>query len=208
MTRGMVIVETRIIPNFKEVLMNHVKYTGWPLMIFHGTKNEEYVRECSQHLGVDVSFVNVNNKYAEMDAASYNDLLTSKTFWAWADWDKVLIFQSDSMLLRPGIEQYLQYGYVGAPWLFQQHGGNGGLSLRDKKAMIEIINIQPYTSNMGNEDVYFSNQLNSRNMKLAPRYICESFSCESIFSLGTFGCHAIGKYLSEQECNNILTQYR
>lgn len=139
----------------------------------------------------------------------YNQLLTSSRFWnELVRYDRILIFQHDSTLLRNGIEEFLEYDYVGAPWKFQEHGGNGGLSIRNPKAMLACIQKQLWNPKLGNEDVYFSNLLKDMpEFKLAPRDVCSKFSCESIFQLGTLGYHAIEKYLTEEEVNQIKRQY-
>jgi hypothetical protein len=149
--------------------------------------------------------------YSSLDIKSikdYNTLLTSIEFWDSLPFDKILIFQHDSGLLRDGIEEFFEWDYIGAPWKFQHHGGNGGLSWRSKSAMIECIMQLPWNPRYGNEDVYFSNLLkNMPQFKLAPREVCEKFSCESIYKEGTLGYHAIDKYLTKEECAKILTQY-
>lgn len=138
----------------------------------------------------------------------YNILLTSPEFWHELPFDKVLIFQHDSGLLREGIHEFLEWDYIGAPWKFQEHGGNGGLSWRSKSAMLECIMSMTWNPSLGNEDVYFSNLLKRMpQFKLAPREVCEKFSCESIYKEGTLGYHAIDKYLTKEECTKILTQY-
>jgi len=97
---------------------------------------------------------------------------------------------------------------VGAPWPFQRHGGNGGLSLRNPIKMAEVCTTVEYkANNHGNEDVFFANHLGLIGGKLAPREICARFSTESIFRLGTFGCHAIDRYLSPEQCHQIRNQY-
>lgn len=136
--------------------------------------------------------------------ADYNKLLTSKAFWEAIPFDRVLIFQHDSGLLRKGIEEFLEWDYVGAPWPWQEHGGNGGLSLRNPKAMIAIIEAFPYNPAVhGNEDVYFSNHMEQARFKLAPRNVCSKFSVESVFALGTIGYHAADKYLTQEEWQQI-----
>jgi len=78
-------------------------------------------------------------------------------------------------LLRTGIEEFYEWDYVGAPWKFQQHGGNGGLSLRNPKAMIEVIKRKPYKPEYGNEDLYICNVLKEMpEFKLAPREVREN----------------------------------
>lgn len=139
----------------------------------------------------------------------YNNLLTSVEFWNRFEEENILIIQHDSALLKKGIEEFYEWDYVGAPWKFQQHGGNGGLSFRKKSAMIECVNRVPYINTPNNnEDIYFSNALTILNKKLAPREICEKFSCETIFKMETMGYHAIDRYLSEYECNLIKNQYK
>lgn len=139
----------------------------------------------------------------------YNKLMTSRHLWESIPFDKVLIFQQDSDLLRPGVEEFLEWDYIGAPWQFQQHGGNGGLSLRSKEMMLRIIDGKPYEGPGvdGYEDVYFSNNMERFGGKLAPREICKKFSVESIFELGTLGYHAIDKYLNHDQVKQIKTQY-
>lgn len=138
----------------------------------------------------------------------YNKIMTSREFWEAVPFDKVLIFQHDSGLLRYGIEEFFNYDYVGAPWKFQEHGGNGGLSFRSKKAMLDIIDAWPYRGMAdGYEDVYFSNKLRDYGYNLAPREVCKRFSVETIFELGTLGYHAIDKWLSKEQCDKILNQY-
>jgi hypothetical protein len=140
--------------------------------------------------------------------ADYNKLFTSPKFWRkFVDYDMVLIFQHDSALLRSGIEDFYQYDYIGAPWKFQQHGGNGGLSLRNPRIMLYICNTFTY-NNRENEDVYFSNIMHRHNVgNLAPRNECAKFAVETIYSLGTFGYHAIDKYLTKEELESVQTQY-
>jgi hypothetical protein len=138
----------------------------------------------------------------------YNTLLTSIDFWMSIPFDKVLIFQHDSGLLRNGIEEFAGWDYVGAPWIFQAHGGNGGLSWRSKKAMIESLMQLPWNPTLGNEDVYFSNVIKRLpQFRLAPRDVCEKFSVEAIYAEGTLGYHAIDRYLTTDQVHKIKTQY-
>jgi hypothetical protein len=116
-----------------------------------------------------------------------------------------LIFQHDSGLFR-SVDEFLEWDYIGAPWLFQEYGGNGGLSIRNPKAMIETIKETPYRSNLGNEDVYFSDFLVGES---APRSECKMFSVESEFILGTAGYHLGSdskRFLTDEQINKIINQ--
>lgn len=137
----------------------------------------------------------------------YNRILTKADFWNnFLEYERVLICQADSGLLREGIDEFLKWDYVGAPWKFQEHGGNGGLSLRNPKVMHEICLNHTWTLGMAYEDVWFSNIMYG-NYDLAPRCVCETFSAETIYRLGTLGYHNIGGYLSSREVQNIMNQY-
>lgn len=195
------IVETRFPQGIVNTIKAHLRYlpTDTELIIFTGMKCfNTYKIEFPQ---AKVYMLDKDN-FTEHD---YNLLLTNVWFWEHIKTEHVLIFQHDSMLLRNGIEEFYQYDYVGSPWKFQQSGGNGGLSLRNVSAMVNTLKKNIYNPFVhGNEDVYFSNHLVG---KLAPRNVCDTFACESIFKLGTFGYHAISKYLSDEQCDLIKNQY-
>lgn len=207
MKKGAVIIETREISNLYEIIVNdHLKYlpTDWALTIFLSENNKHLF--AGKEFDREVSFKFLSN--SELTISQYNQLLTSHSFWNTLPYDKILIFQSDSKILRSGIEQFMKYDYVGAAWSWQLWGGNGGLSLRSKNAMLNAISNKPYNEGAhGNEDVYFSNYLHETNGNLAPRDICEKFSVEAVFGLGSLGIHAIEKYLTPDQCKMILNQY-
>lgn len=196
-----VIIETRPLPNLNEVITGHMQFLpGWELNIFCNKDNLNYVQELFPLARTHLI------KYSFLHDLEYNLILTSKTFWNILEhYQRVLIFQHDSKILREGIDEFLEFDYVGAPWKFQHKGGNGGLSLRNPRAMLKTIEKTEHRAIHGNEDVYFSNNLQGN---LAPREVCERFSCETIFKLGTFGCHAIEKWLTPVQQEQILTQYK
>lgn len=208
---GAVIIETRCIKDLEAIVKNHLYFLppDWGVTFFHGHANKEYVINALKDIR-NVQFISL--PLSDMPTALYNKLLTTPSFWKSFSYEKVLIFQSDSVLLRHGIEEFLQYDYVGAPWRFQNHGGNGGLSLRSADAMRTICNAIRYNPSChGNEDVFFSNMIHDKysgTYNLAPREICEQFACESLFRLNTLGAHAIEKYLSSAEVKAILNQIK
>jgi len=186
-------------PNISDLIDAHLKFLpGWDLVVFHGkyNKNNFTKYQCKKY-------------YAEVNSLrDYNTLMTSTYYWdKLLSYDRVLIFQTDSMILREGIEDFLPYDYIGAPWKFQSHGGNGGLSLRNPRVMYSILTKVPYNASLGYEDVYFCNHINMVTGFLAPRSACSSFACETIFQLGTWGYHAIDNYLGHEEIKQIKNQY-
>lgn len=198
-------IETRPLKNFPVIIQEHMNHLpGWGLVIFGSDQNEDFLNSNI------TNFIHHKVKFsAGFGQFEYNLTLTNPKFWeSLLDYERVVIIQHDSMLLKNGIEDFLEFDYVGAPWKFQHHGGNGGLSIRNPKIMLAICKAEEWIQSHGNEDVFFCNRLKKFRGKLAPRDICAQFSVESIFKLGTLGYHAIDAHLSPEQCELIRNQYK
>lgn len=152
----------------------------------------------------------IRTEIDSMNERKYNELLTSTKFWSqFLDYRRILLFQHDSVMLRKGIEEFLDmpFGYYGASFWFQPCGGNGGSSLRDPKLMYEICSKYKWDGYM-NEDIYFSNTLcRDYPDRMAPKEVNERFSVESVFKLGSLFTHCPEKWLTKEECELIKNQY-
>jgi 3,5-epimerase/4-reductase len=103
-----------------EFIINSTMYflrDQFSLYIMHGTENEEFVKQLVQKN----KWKNVQLKSchsANLTAYEYNNLLMSKNFWDTfpAAAEKVLIFQTDVLIRKFGIEKFLEYDYIGAVW--------------------------------------------------------------------------------------------
>lgn len=182
-----VIIDNRHLPNMEDIIIQHELMLPYDWQVWH------IANEPINSIG------------------DYNRLLTSKRFWRNMP-EKVLIFQHDSMLLREGIEEFLEFDFVGAPIRNIPGCMNGGLSLRSSKAMMDVINKYPYQGESvhGNEDIYFVNQMTFTGWdryNLPSLEQAQKFSVETIFGLGSLGYHAIDKYLTASECEAIRGQY-
>lgn len=180
-----VIVELRATPIFPLIVHHNMRMLGkdWKLYVFHGTSNAEYVRSGLARAGVRGTGLNfVNLGVTTLNDSSYNHLLKAKSFWNLflaarpQEIKRCLVFQIDAIILRPGIEAFLQFDYTGAPW-HQENDmysglneervavtplqrsvrvGNGGLSLRSPRAMLSVIEgFGHATSDAEQEDVFF-----------------------------------------------------
>ncbi len=190
---ALILVETRDI-GF-DPIKKHLPYLdGFEVIVFCSEQNEYLFKK------YNTIYTNVNS------LSQYNQLLTSYNFWKLFDYEKVLICQHDSGLLKKGIEDFYEWDYVGAPWWFQEWGANGGLSLRTVKVMQNITKHNNWTG--VNEDVFFCHVMYYSNFyRLAPLGVCRKFAVESIFELGTLGYHGIGEHLQDGEINKIINQY-
>ena len=106
----------------------------------------------------------------------------------------MLIFQTDTILRKDTVDDFLQYDYVGAPWAqpdLRWFGclevGNGGLSLRRVDAMLEIVTRFP--SRGGNEDGYFSLMCLKHGYKVPSISEAQKFAVETIFYEDPCGLH-------------------
>ncbi len=130
--------------------------------------------------------LNVNN----LTITDYNNLLVSKEFYNEIPTEVFLIFQTDSIIcsdFKDLINNYIKYDYVGAPWKDKQVG-NGGLSLRRKSKMLEIIENCKYNNNY-NEDVYFSFSCPGININKPTFEQANTFSIETVYNDKSFGVH-------------------
>lgn len=209
MKKGAVIVETRNI-DWERVLDNHMRYLGedWGIYIFCSNHNYNKAFEAAKKYKeariVEFPLLLLD----DITADAYNALITSKMFWSCIPCDKVLIFQHDSSLLRCCVDDFLEWDYIGAPWAhINMEGGNGGLSIRTKQKMIEVINHTTYNpSAHGNEDIYFCKYLPNVGGRIAPRDIAKTFSVETVYYPTPIGIHAAEKYISKVQYANIINK--
>lgn len=208
-----VILETRKLHHIEFILRKAVNHldSNWSLIFMTSTANYKYYTELSNNIDTNIRVIDL--KLPEtISIDDYSLIFMSLNFWNLIPGSKVLIFQSDSLILKSNINKFIKYDYIGAPWpidwnICVNHCGNGGLSLRTKSKMIEIINkfnhsdtlIPDYVNKWMNcsglkiipEDVYFSINIHKIDSKLPSRKTAEQFSFEGIWlrSHNTFGCH-------------------
>lgn len=202
-----VIVEPRKHPALGFVLQNFLHHLSdqWKILIFHGIQNKEFVQDILSNLS-DPSRIlpPIELGIDNLTAEQYNRLLTSKAFYQCIPTEILLVFQTDTILLHAtGLEDFLRYDYVGAPWLCGDIG-NGGLSLRKKNKMIAICEQVPRDTL--NEDVHISYQcvipLYKPSLEEAVR-----FSVETVFYDNPIGIHAPWKYLPFEQLLQLCERY-
>jgi len=209
---GSVIVEPRKHPAFEFVVQNVLSRTpiGSPMVIVHGITNGPWIRQkLESALTADdyarLSFQSCGK--ANLTGKDYNRLLKSASFWTALPFSKILVFQTDSIILsenRDEIVRYFPYAYVGAPWRSGKVG-NGGFSLRDKAYCLEVIRHKKRDPRNVNEDVYFSSFMYNSNSqhKPTPTSVAQEFSIETTFHPNPFAVHNCWKYLSTQQWSKL-----
>jgi hypothetical protein len=145
-----IIIEPRCHPSLEFVLNNFTSNLNedWGFIIFHGNLNYEYVNDIitkipNYDVRIKLFNLNIDNLTIEM----YNNLLKNIDLYENIPTETFLIFQTDTLInpkYKHLIYEFIDYDYVGAPWSFNSQVGNGGLSLRKKSKMIDIIKKKKY----------------------------------------------------------------
>lgn len=188
-----VIVEPRIDPKMLSIIKNHLYFLNendseikWGLQVFHGIDNEEFIYDVLKEIK-NVRYVNTGVK--DFTKIEYNQYIKSNKFWSLVEGEKILTFQLDTLLLRFGVDEFLGYDFIGAPWSKPKENkfiGNGGLSLRTKNVMLEITkNHHGYEPRW--EDIFFTKFLDEYN--LPDIETAMRFSTEVLFHPNSFGVH-------------------
>ena len=188
------IVETRKHNKLPLVLANLAGILpDWTLYLMHGDENSMYVQslpvvERLQKTGQIhlITLQNVSKLFQdetyELSRGAYNCLLRTRAFWSCSRAEHVLIFQSDSILCAGSpysVDDFLEYDYIGAPWP-EGKVGNGGLSLRRRQAMLELIENKAAWSVP--EDLYFTIGINrSKRFRVAPVELAQRFSTDRVY---------------------------
>ena len=173
----------------------------WGLQIFHGNQNEDMVKNIQLSLGnVITTNMNVDN----LTNIEHSEYMESVDFWGKVKGKKALIFQTDSLLLRGGIDEFLGYDYVGSPWRKPKENqwvGNGGLSMRTVSKMIEICENNPVTEQIW-EDIYFMKHM--KGVGVADIETAMRFGMEDVFSPNPLGVHNPIRHITPEQLKKVL----
>lgn len=219
-----VLIEFRVLHNIEFILRNTIRKLGpnWSHTIVCGNLNYNFINEICKKISQNINIVKLNFDNINID--EYSTLLASVEFWHIFSGSKILIYQEDTCIFNKNIDKFLQYDYVGAPWpkeykINSTGVGNGGLSLRTKSVMIDIINtcdfftykpskrVNEYMKQQGlkltPEDVYFSDCITKYGLgKISTYEDAFLFSSESFASKDSFGGHQF--WLSDKNWKSRL----
>lgn len=217
---AIVIIEPRCHPHLEFVLRNALYFLGrdWGVNIFAGKKNHNFVNEITSDLGaVTIHSLDVEN----LTADRYNSIKKSAWFWRSLCAENILWLEPDCLIRRQGIETFMDYDYVGAPWHDKWaispscKVGNGGLSFRKRSAMLRIAeNANPDNDLILTEDVFFVANMHMCNrvfpgtFRLPDLETAKTFSVEAVFSPDPFGLHKTWRYLRPKRVRKLISTIR
>jgi len=152
---------------------------------------------------IKIIFINATS----ITASDYNKILLSKPLWMGIPFEKLLIFQTDSLICSNSdysIDEFMSFDYIGSAWERERpigliiDGGSGGFSLRDTKLSLEAIN--KFTPDIwpGGEDGFFAFHMELINGSVAKFEDCLKFSTQEFFCAKSYGCHRV-ELLSQNE---------
>jgi hypothetical protein len=206
-----VFIEFRILPNIEFIIRNAIYKLGsnWSFTIVCGNDNISFIKNIVKEIERNIRIIclSCNN----LSHAQYSNLLITKDFWEMFYGDKILIYQEDSLIFHSNILPFLNYDFIGAPFLKNSNDtpncvGNGGLSLRTKYKMLEVIDkcdlkdIKLNSSTLSYmklknlteppEDVFFSKNMQELNIGDVSNWdTAFKFSSEQVFNSNSFGGH-------------------
>jgi hypothetical protein len=206
-----------VLNNFLENLNN-----DWNIIIYHGNKNIIYLQDI-----IDTKLEKYKNRITcinlnidNLTINDYNNLMTNKNFIKSIPTEIFLIFQTDTMICEQHkdlIYNFLQYDYVGGPWkknhsygniILDYQVGNGGLSLRRKSKMLEILDKCYYNKNgKYNEDIYFSFGCNDIIINKPLYKEALNFSIEEVYNDKSFGVHKSWNHFNNDLINKQCKNY-
>ena len=195
---AMVIVETRCGYWLPLVIRNALdKLPGWNLYVVGPRRVIDFVVE-----KVGGTFIPLILDVETMNIPMYNNLLMDVNFWKKIREKHILIFQMDCILLRAPTDAMLSWDYIGAvcgQLTEKRFIMNGGLSLRNRNAMITACGLFSDYERTLPEDVAFTLCMRRYGLFTLPSMVdCNNFAYESLGNGETvIGIHGTDKYYTK-----------
>lgn len=224
-----VIIEDRPLAKLAPLLLHFSSVLGptWPVILFTTVGNGVNSTSAPLRRAIDEGRISV--QYLPPDVRFTNQAQIAEFMtlpWLWqnlAPAEHVLTFQADSILCANSplrVDDFLQYDFVGAPidpTLGKGEGYNGGLSLRNRSMMLDIVTKASWYSERRHAkdprepSVIFEDQWVYKKMTELPVYpdgrpgarlppidIAKTFSVESIWYDTPLGYQQVGKWQDDE----------
>jgi hypothetical protein len=206
-----VMVEPRLHKYLKPVIDNMLRNINddIPIQIFHSKVNEQFLRNnYGKLINNNKIILTLLENVINLTIREYNLLLTSNEFWNKINKEIILIFQTDSCVVRHmntfDFTPYLDNGFIGAPCRLPPWQ-NGGFSIRKKSLMLKAIELSKIKITY-NEDRFFSYD-NKIICKPSSYELGNAFSVEQYYNENPFGLHKAWKYLSKENWQALKNKF-
>jgi len=209
-----IIIDSRITDLFEIVLDNFYSKLDirWNFIIYTTNNNFKFIKELLNFKfrkeKKRTTIINLNIYH--ISKTNYSKIFLCNEFYKNISTEIFLIFQLDSLLSDKyynNIYNYMHYDYIGSPFFHKnnKYVGCGGLSLRKKSKMIEIINDKKYNTEDNKalpEDLYFCEYHNINKSSVEEAL---SFCSGGYFHPSSVGMHQTFLHIKEEEKQIIET---
>jgi hypothetical protein len=210
-----VIIETRKLEHIEILVRNCIYKLGsdWSHTIICGNYNYNSIKKMVDKIKRDIKIIKLNQNTLTQN--EYNNMLLTSEFWNLFIGEKILIYQEDTLIFNNNIIDFIHWDYIGGAFKHDCvegiNVGNGGLSLRSKTKMLNIIEQVPINNINYNElkpfvkqyiskkrldkipeDIYFSTYMQKMHIgHVADFESAQKFSSETIYYENSFGMHCL-----------------
>lgn len=203
-----IIIDSRITELFELVLENFYSKLDmrWNFIIYTTNNNFKFIKEL-----INLNFkkekkrtIIINLDIYHISKNNYSKIFFCNEFYKNITTEIFLIFQLDSLLsdkYYKNIYNYMHFDYIGSPFFHKnnKYVGCGGLSLRKKSKMIEIINDIKYNTEENKklpEDLYFCEYPNIKKSSVEEAL---NFCSGGYFHPISVGMHQTFLHIKEEE---------
>ena len=205
-TKAAIIVETRPLFFLPKVIRNVMYFLGrdWNLHVLTGPMAYDFVRSSLPGWDVRIDVLPWNPVWLALQ--DYSRYLALREFWTRLREQTVLVFQPDTLLTGPGIEEFLGWDYVGAPCvsLDENYHACGGLSLRSRDAMVACTERAVLGADEP-EVAFFSTGVRALGGRMPDLLTAARFCLESLYVSHPLGVLGTDKFLHSLDVARTVT---
>ncbi|KAL8714314.1 MAG: hypothetical protein Q9220_001645 [cf. Caloplaca sp. 1 TL-2023] len=212
-TKIATIIENRPLSNLIPLIASFHSVLGpeWPIRVFYGPNNARLlktsplIRRMMDQGHITLQALPSDPEYQFTVHEDVSAVLTRPWIWEQlAPAEHVLTFQTDSILCsnsRHSVDEFLGYDFIGA--LIQSKplkNFNGGLSIRNREKMLEVVNRSIRQPNTQFEDQWFVERLRELpwGANLPSVEVAAAFAVESVWHDRPFGVHQVSRWHPEK----------
>lgn len=175
------LIERRIHENL-EFCMKNAAYFGrdWTLGIICSKANLEYIKTIvGKHLpNVVILPFFKDNPGRDQARQEYSQMLMDPSFYKSLPWKNIITMQTDSYFRKPIPPDVLNYDYIAAPASWDMSSMVGGLSYRNRDAMIRIC--EEFKDQIPSEDLFLDTGAKKLNLRRPSYYKAMEYVSESL----------------------------
>ena len=138
-TKAAILIESRPLFFLPMVVRNVMFFLGptWNLHVVYGEDSERFLHE--DLADWDVNAIKLQGT-THLSRARRSEIMKSSEFWKIFPEEKLLVFESNSVMCGSNVDEFLDYDFIGAPLgTAESFSLHGGFSLRSRRKMIQCI---------------------------------------------------------------------